>query len=133
MTPLAAAAAREIEELHGVFVELFCGRSRDFSRCAAAFSAQFEMVTPDGKNHDHAGVLLALEKAKAPADFSIAISNIRSLWEDQNSVLIQYVEQQYRGGKTSRRLSTALFEAEAKAPCGVVWRHLHETWMQDAE
>ena len=133
MTPLGSAAAREIEELHAVFVELFCNRSRDFSRCAAAFSAHFEMVTPDGKSHDRAGVLLALERAKAPADFSIGIANIRSLWEDQKSVLIQYVEQQYRDGKTSRRRSTALFEAEAKAPCGVVWRHLHETWMQDAE
>lgn len=133
MTPLAAAAAREIAELHGVFVELFCGRSHDFGRCAAAFSARFEMVTPDGKNHDRAGVLLALERAKAPADFRIEISNIRSIWEDQKSVLIQYVEQQYRDGKTSRRRSTALFEAEAKAPSGVVWRHLHETWMQDAE
>jgi hypothetical protein len=133
MTPLGAAAAREIKELHAVFVELFCGRSRDFSRCVAAFSPHFEMVTPDGKNHDHTGVLLALERAKAPADFSIEISKIRSLWEDQKSVLIQYVEQQYRDGNTSRRRSTALFEAEAKAPCGVVWRHLHETWMQDAE
>ena len=133
MTSLSAAAAREIEELHELFVELFCNRSRDYSRCAAAFSAQFEMVTPDGKSHDRAGVLLALERAKAPADFMIAISQIRSLWEDQKSVLIQYVEQQYRDGKTSRRRSTALFEAEAKAPCGVVWRHLHETWMQDAE
>jgi len=133
MTPLGAAAAREIEELHAVFVELFCGRSRDFSRCAAAFSPHFEMVTPDGKNHDRTGVLLALERARALSDFSIEISHIRSLWEDQTSVLIQYVEQQYRDGKTSRRRSTALFEAEVKAPCGVVWRHLHETWMQDAE
>ncbi|HUQ37819.1 MAG TPA: hypothetical protein VM144_15720 [Aestuariivirga sp.] len=133
MTRIGAAAAREIEELHAVFVELFCGRSHDLSRCAAAFSAHFEMVTPDGKNHDRADVLLAIERAKASSDFSIAISNIRSLWEHKNSVLIQYVEQQYRDGKTSRRLSTALFEAEAKAPCGVVWRHLHETWMQNAE
>ena len=133
MTSLGAAAAREIKELHAVFVELYCSRSRDLSRCSAAFSAHFEMVTPDGKNHDRAGVLLALERAKAPADFSIEISHIRTLWEDQNSVLIQYVEQQYRDGKTSRRLSTALFEAEAKAPCGVLWRHLQETWMQDAE
>jgi hypothetical protein len=133
MTALSSAAAREIEELHAVFVQLFCGKSRDISRCAAAFSAHFEMVTPDGKNRDRAGVLRVIETAKAPADFRIEISNIRSLWEDQNSVLIQYVEQQYRDGKTSRRRSTALFEAEAKAPCGVVWRHLHETWMQDAE
>src|SRR5688572_32591482 len=122
MTPLGAAATREIEELHAVFVELFCSRSRDYSRCAAAFSAHFEMVTPDGKSHDRAGVLLAIESAKAPADFMIAISEIRSLREDQNSVLLQYVEQQYRDGKTSRRRSTALFEVEAKAPCGVVWQ-----------
>ena len=131
MTPLSTAAAREVEELHAVFVELFSGQSRDLGRCAAAFSEHFEMITPDGKNHDRAGVLLALEKAKAPSDFRIDVSHIRPLWEAQTSVLIQYVEQQYRDGKTSRRLSTALFEAEPKAPCGVVWRHLHETWMQD--
>ena len=133
MTQLGIAATREIKELHSVFVDLFCGRSCDLRRCAAAFSPHFEMITPDCKNHDRVGVLLAIERAKAPSDFNIEISHIRSLWEGQNSVLIQYVEQQYRDGKTSRRLSTAFFEAEAKAPCGVVWRHLHETWMQDAE
>lgn len=133
MTPIAAAAAREIEELHAEFVELFCGRSRDLKRCERAFSKHFEMVTPDGKNHDCKSVLIAIGKATAPPDFRIEISDIRPLKEDKKSVLIHYVERQYRDGKTSRRRSTALFEAEVNAPCGVVWRHLHETWMQEAE
>ena len=132
MTPLADAACREVEALHGFFVELFTGRTRDIGRAAAAFAADFEMVTPDGARLGRAVVLAALATARAGADFSISISATRVLREDSNSVLLQYVEQQYRDGKTTRRLSAALFEAKPEAPSGVVWRYLHETWMRDA-
>jgi hypothetical protein len=133
MTPLAASAAREIEALHAHFVELFTGRSVDLSRCKAAFSPQFTMVMPDGTRLERAAILAGLAAARAPADFRIAIADIRPVWEGNGSALLQYVEQQYRDGNTTRRLSVALFEAEAEAPCGVVWRYLHETWMRDAE
>jgi hypothetical protein len=131
MTPLAAAAAREIETIHAAFVELFTGRSRDFSRCFVAFAQDLEMATPDGARLDRKTILAGLEEARAEPDFRISISDIRPIWEDGNSVLLQYVEQQYRDGRTTRRLSTALFEAQAEAPYGVVWRYLHETWMRD--
>ena len=133
MTPLAAAAAQEIEALHAHFVKLFTGRSVDLKRCAAAFSPAFTMVTPGGVKLDRAAILAGLAVLRAPTDFRIAIADIRPVWEGSNSALLQYVEQQYRDGKTTRRLSAALFEFEADAPCGVVWRYLHETWMRDAE
>jgi hypothetical protein len=60
-----------------------------------------------------AGVLLAIETAKAPSDFSIEISQIRSLWEDQNSVLIQYVEQSIVMGRHPTTIDSPL-RAEGK-------------------
>ena len=131
MTPLASAAAREIVETHALFVELFTGRSRDFSRCAAAFSPRLEMVTPQGRLVDRAQIMAALTKASARADFRITIRQIEPIREDAESVLLRYIEEQYRDGETTRRLSIALFETAGDAPCGVAWRYLQETWIED--
>ena len=130
MTLLATAAACEVEQLHATFVELFTGRAQDFNRCAAAFAADFTMVTPDGRSLDRDAILIGLKATRAASDFRIAIQNLRVLRDDGDSALLQYVEQQYRDGRTTRRLSAALFTAETKAPCGVVWRYLQETWTQ---
>lgn len=132
MNALSQAAAREIVALHAAFVELFTHRSRDFSRCAAAFAAEFEMVTPEGRVIDRAAILAGLEAARAAPDFRIGISEIRLIREGPTSSLLHYVEEQYRDGRTARRRSSALFEADANAPSGVVWRYLHETWLRDA-
>jgi hypothetical protein len=133
VTPIADDAAREIATLHAHFVELFTGQSNDFARCSAAFAEDFEMVSPEGLHLGRQAILTGLQAARAAPDFSIAISAIRPIWIAGNSVLLQYVEQQYRDGRTTRRRSTALFEARTGAPNGVVWRYLHETWMRDAE
>jgi len=131
MTPLSASAAREVVELHAQFVELFTGRSRDFSRCDAVFASQFEMVTPEGRRVTRAKILEGLKRAQAKADFRITIQDIRPIREDGESVLLQYIEEQYRDGKTTRRLSIALFETASQAPLGVVWRYLQETWIDE--
>lgn len=131
MTGLAAAATREVEELHRHFVSLFTGRSQDIARCAKAFAADFQMVTPAGKVFDRAGALAVLSAATAQPGFAITIQAIHPVWQSKDSVLLQYVEQQYRDGRTTRRLSSALFTAEPTAPCGVVWRYLQETWLQE--
>ena len=132
MNALSKAATAEIVALHAAFVELFTHRSRDFSRCAAAFAPEFEMATPDGRMIGRAAILEGLEGARAAPDFRIDISEIRVVREGPTSSLLLYVEEQYRDGRTTRRRSTALFEADAKAPLGVVWRYLHETWLRDA-
>lgn len=131
MTPLAAAAAREIQEIHALFVELFTGRSRDFSRCEAAFSPKLEMVTPEGRHVDRGQIMAALKRATARADFRITIRDIEPVREDARSVLLRYIEEQYRDGETTRRMSIALFETAKEAPLGVAWRYLQETWIED--
>jgi len=132
MTPLLASAMTEVRSLHEAFEELFTGRSRDLGRCASALAMDFSMVAPDGSKLDREAVLGALSAAAASPDFRIRVKDLSPIWEAQDSVLLQYVEEQYRDGRTTRRLSTALFTAEARAPCGVVWRYLQETWMQVA-
>lgn len=131
MTSLATAAAREVVELHAFIVELFTGRSRDFSRCEAAFSSELEMVTPEGRRVTREEIMERFKRARARADFRITIHDIRTIREDGESVLLQYIEEQYRDGETTRRLSIALFEIVSQAPCGVVWRYLQETWIDD--
>ncbi|CAN5282830.1 hypothetical protein BH10PSE7_BH10PSE7_24100 [soil metagenome] len=129
MTNLAEAAANEVVALHAEFMNLFTGRSSDFSRCDAVLAPDFQMVTPQGLCIERDAVLAGLRSTRTPADFQVGISDIHLVWEHVDWVLLQYVEQQYRGGRITRRRSTALFRAFGEAPCGVVWRYLHETWM----
>lgn len=131
MTPLAQAAAREVVELHAFFVEAFTGRKRDFTRAEQALAPDLLMVTPEGRRVSRAQIMDALAKARARPDFRINIHDIRPVSETSQGVLLQYVEEQYREGETSKRISVALFEAAPDAPCGVVWRYLQETWIAD--
>ena len=133
MSPLAKAAKSEIEALHAYFVELFTGRTRRLERCAKAFAADFSMITPAGMGLDRARILAVLADASAPPDFAIRIRDVRLIWENETAVLLRYVEEQYRDGRTPRRLSSALLSREENAPLGVVWRHLHETWQETKE
>jgi hypothetical protein len=130
MTPLAAAAAREVVELDALFEELFTGRSRDFSRCEKAFSPRLEMVTPDGRLVTRAEVMESLRRATA-RELRITILDVAAMREDAESVLLRYIEEQYRDQETTRRLSIALFETANDAPLGVAWRYLQETWIED--
>ncbi|MGE0007018.1 MAG: DUF4440 domain-containing protein [Parvibaculaceae bacterium] len=131
MTALFPAAAREVAEIHDHFVEVFTGRSRDFSRCEKAFAPGFRMVTPGGRRVGRDEILAALARSRARHDFRITIRDITPLLETGRDVLLHYVEEQYRDGETTRRLSVALFEAAPDTPCGVAWRYLQETWITD--
>ena len=129
MTPLAASAMTEVRSLHAAFEDLFTGRRRDLDRCARAFASDFSMVAPDGSRRDRGAVLAALGIAAASPDFHISIKDLTPIWEAADSVLLQYVEEQYRDGETTRRLAVALFETASHAPNGVAWRFLQETWI----
>ena len=132
MRGLAARAADEVRALHETFAALFTGRSKNQARCAAVLADDFWMISPDGLRLNRAQVLEMIATVAAPPDFRISIHSVEVIGEFPDSVLLHYIEEQYRNSRTTRRLSTALFTAENRAPLGVVWRFLHETWMRDA-
>jgi hypothetical protein len=132
--PITARAVREARELHAFFVAWFradTAGSVDFARCEAALAPDFRMIAPDGSASGRAAVIARLRalRATAPGDFAIAILEPRAVWAADDAVLLEFVEQQYRGGRETRRRSTGLFTSAPDAPNGVVWRHLQETWI----
>ena len=72
----------------------------------------------------------AAATADAGADaFDIWIENFRCRWVRGDHAMVVYEEWHRRRGAASARLSTALFRREEAAPEGVVWLHVHETWL----
>ena len=104
----------------------------DFSEVEAAIGQDFRMISPDGTIEEREAVVsVDKRRAREPrADFTIGVLDPRAIWASDGAVLLEYTEQQYRDGRTTRRRSTALFLASPAAPRGVVWRHLQETWME---
>jgi hypothetical protein len=133
---LFVRAKDEIVERHAFFVRWFTDASAklgEFRACERSFAAQFGMITPDGASHRRAEVLRRLRNAKAsmpPLKFAIRIEGVTKLWASDDQVLVGYVEAQAIGRRRTRRRSTALFERRDQAPNGIVWRYLHESWIE---
>jgi hypothetical protein len=131
---LADRAWQEVVQLHDFFFSWLRGEAPagDFSRAETAIGGDFRMISPDGTIEESAAVLAWIRGAHGsrPAPFTIAVLDPRTIWTGEGAVLLEYTEQQYRDGRTTRRRSTALFLANPAAPCGVEWRHLQETWME---
>ncbi|HVM83151.1 MAG TPA: DUF4440 domain-containing protein [Candidatus Binatia bacterium] len=135
MDPLADLAVRETMELHDFFGRWLrpdADAPRDIARLDRALAPEFRLIGPDGGIRERAAVLAWIAGARGSrgGDFRIEVSHCRPAWQSAEAILLEYVETQYGSGKTTRRLSTALFGRAPSAPCGVVWRHLQETWLQ---
>ena len=135
---LFSKASAEVIDLHRFFVDWFVAEradKADFSRFERAMGDGFGMVAPDGKVLDRDAVVDHVRSSRASCDdgFTISIEDIRPGWQDADTVVVIYVEAQLRGGRRSRRQSSAVFTTSSSAPNGVQWRHLHETWLQVPE
>ncbi|WP_051328803.1 DUF4440 domain-containing protein [Geminicoccus roseus] len=131
MTGLEQAALNEVADLHVLFTRWLGPGEGDLARAAAALAPEFRMVLPDGALVERAAVLAFLEAMRGrrgPA-FRIEIAEAEAREAGQGHVLVTYVERQEDDGKATARRSSALFRFEPSAPCGVVWLHLHETWL----
>lgn len=132
---LAERAIADVRDLHAFFVGWFRGDGGlDFSTCERTLGPDFRLINPNGSTDDRRSIIERLRAARGsvPAGFTIEVLQPRVVWQSADAVLLEYVEHQYRGGKTTDRLSTALFTPEPQAPNGVVWRHLQETWIETA-
>ncbi|HEY7687849.1 MAG TPA: DUF4440 domain-containing protein [Dongiaceae bacterium] len=128
---LPELAAREVVALHEFFVAWFRpGPAPDFRLCEGAFHPDFRMVTPDGRLLAKAEIIQGIQalRGRLAASLTIDVLDIRTVWQEADAALLTYIEQQYRDGRTTRRLSSALLLREASAPRGILWRHLQETW-----
>jgi hypothetical protein len=136
MIQLVKLARNELVALHAFFVEWMrqTPSEMDFTLCEAAFAADFRMVSPSGAVKGRAEVMTRLRNARSslPADFSITISDIHPIWRNRNTIFLEYVEQQRDSGRLTRRRSSALLTRDARAPRGMVWRYLQETWIKEA-
>lgn len=130
---LADLAWQEVVALHAFFEAWLRegGPAMDFSECEAAIARDFRMISPNGKPGEREAVLAWIRDARGSRgpDFRIVALDPLAIWAGDGAVLLEYTEQQYRDGRTTRRRSTALFLASPAAPRGVKWRHLQETWM----
>jgi hypothetical protein len=135
---LAAAAAREVVDLH-VWLEDWLGGLRpkaalEADRLARSLGDGFVIISPDGSRASRAETLAGIGGAYGtrgnPADpFRIWITEVDILMEAGGLVAVGYIENQHQDGRHTARRSSAVFDAVTGAPYGVVWRLLHETWI----
>lgn len=132
--PTRAACRQEIERLHAFFVDWYTGRLDPvaFDRFETALGPGFEMVTPEGECMKRAPVVeMVHEKGDThrPGTFDIEIQNVTPVAIETDHALVRYEEHQRTPDGRTARLSTVYFESDDDAPEGLVWRHVHETWL----
>lgn len=132
--PLARKALREIEASHDFFVRWFLGTAGEdeFTLWLTTTAPDFRLTTPGGDMLGRDAIVTWIGGARGSETtrFEIAIEDPQAIHATDEAVLLIYVERQYRGGRTTRRQSMALFLRDDAAPRGVVWRHLQETWLR---
>ncbi len=125
------AVIREIVELHAVFEQWFRGAGSDgLDRVERVLAPDFVMVPPDGTVIRRQQLMSRLMQSHSSQELTIAIEQPEIVWQSEDSCLASYQEVQHHAESATRRRSTALFSRSDLAPNGVVWRHVHETWMQ---
>ncbi|TSE13442.1 DUF4440 domain-containing protein [Mesorhizobium intechi] len=137
-TGLFSRASAEVVGLHRFFVDWFVAARADtvdFTRFERVMGDGLTMIAPSGQILDRDAVIDHVRSSRATCDdgFAISIEDIRPGWQTEDSIVVLYIEAQLRGGKHSRRQSSAVFATSSSAPNGVEWRHLHETWLQVPE
>lgn len=120
----------EIIELHELFESYFLGNTDSLERMEAVLADDFTFVGPDANNTDRDGTIAAVKAGHAHTE-SLIIRTVEHslLFEDSDIVAAEYVEEHELASRTNRRLSTVVFSRDDAAPNGLVWRRVHETWI----
>jgi hypothetical protein len=124
-----SACTAEIIALHALFESwLGAAGQGDFARVESAFDPGFQMVMPNGRKLDRAGVLAFLHAARGSRGegFRIAIEEATALHAASPLMLMHYIERQWLGGQETARRASALFRLD---PAGPRWLFVQETWV----
>jgi len=127
---------REIVELHQFFEDWFIGRLENtdaaFARFAEAMGPGFHIVNPSGRLTARPALMAGLRNAYNTWDKGrIWIKNVQVRGQYDTISIVTYEEWQAVGEAEGGRLSTVVFNADAKAVNGLLWLHVHETWLPE--
>lgn len=130
----------EIVELHR-FLEQWSNAElpdteETFGRFADVIAPSFVIVDPHGSMAGREPIVDAIRRSHGrwrAAPGRIRIESYRLHQHGGGFALATYEEWHDLGDISVGRLSSVLFGANADAPNGLEWRHLHEVWIQPRE
>ena len=131
--------SHEIHRLHQFFVDWFNGEfpktKESFNLFLAATAEDFSIIPPSGHLialNDLASSIFELHNGRP--GLQIEVKNVRVHHQLGEYVLATYEEWQLEKGATAwnGRISTALLSQNKTAPSGMMWHHVHETWLPSA-
>jgi hypothetical protein len=125
----------EIIELHQFFQDWYnnqlAATNENFARCKNVLAPEFSIIFPNGDKVLCQPLLERLQKAhNSHTNMRIWIEDIQVLHQIGDLVLATYQEWQEINGEVSIRLSSVLFQKAQSTPNGLLWLHVHETWIQ---
>lgn len=126
----SSAFETEVRELHVFFERWFAGTAdpEELERLDV-LGDTFQMVAPDGRLQACNEVRSAIELAFGRRPMQIEIRNVRV---HPIAPVGVYEEWQTIDGHVTGRVSSAVMGNNPSAPNGLLWLHLHETWLPDA-
>ena len=127
---------REIVELHQFFQDWYRGNDdAEFDRFDQALSDGFIIIMPDGRILGRDIIIEAVRgQHDSDSQAELEIRNVRLHEVHDNTAIFTYEEWQGRGGEDMRgRLSSVVFAFDDQAPNGLVWLHVHETWLPEED
>ena len=124
----------EINELHQFFQDWYNNHlsptDENFVRCVNVLHPNFMIIFPNGEKVQYQTLLNSLHsKHASQTNMRIWIKQIQVLHQIGDLVLATYEEWQEINGQVNSRLSTVLFQKAPTTPNGLLWLHVHETWI----
>jgi hypothetical protein len=127
----------EIVELHDFFQEWLGGTlpatDETYARLTGTQAPEFVIVTPGGELVPRERLLAQLRAAHGSRPgWRMWIENAELRFTQGGLTVATYEEwQRHADGKVTGRLSTVIFREQPGTPNGLVWVHVHETWLPD--
>lgn len=128
--------AAEIARLHQFFIDWFNGvvpkTTEEFAKFSDATSDEFVMVPPSGAMVGIKQLAQGLFNAhNQRPGLDIAVKKMKVQHQMGDFYLATYEEWQLEKGETEwkGRVSSALLSVDESAPAGLMWHHVHETWL----
>lgn len=128
----------EIVELHDFFQAWLGGTlpatDAAYARLVDTQAPEFALITPGGELVPGERLLAQLRAAHGTRPgWRMWIERVELRLQQGGLTVATYEEwQRHADGTVTGRLSTVLFRAQPDTPNGLVWLHVHETWLPDA-